>query len=657
MKNILLLLGLLSVALLNSCKEEITSYSRINYANSINYGFLPSEPLQRATPMSDLGAWQGIALPQADNPLIGVTGPYLLGEFCWIATSINQLKLEGLPADRQWDYFRPIAYPGLMVIEAGNARIGIRSETVFSSSRTYISKVQITNKSREDLQISPYWQGNIFSPFEFEIQPGGIRVKTPKGLVAVHFDTPEIYDFSLDQDTLYRAGYKQALTLKSGQTHQLVSSVTYMPYHEPLQPEITNIQQALAEPQRVLEENQLRWDTYLNALLRADLPDYDHVAVKSLQTLITNWKTPTGDLRHQGLVPSMAVSYFYGFWAWDSWKHAVAVVAFDAQLAKDQIRTMFDYQDEMGMVADCVFPDPKENNWRDTKPPLAVWAVYEIYKATGDLAFVQELLPKLEAYHHWWYQYRDFDQNAWCEWGSTDGSRIAAKWESGMDNAVRFDEAQMVMTTPYAFSMDQESVDLNAYLVYEKELLARLLECVGDTEQAKAYRKQAGEIKDLFDSVFYNPEQGYYFDVKAGSQQQILVAGPEGWTPLWCELASQEVASQVIQIMLDPQRFNTYIPLPTLDASHPKFAYDGYWRGSIWLDQVYFGISALRKYGKAQEADALTYKVFDHLQGLKGDLPIYENYDAQTGEPLRAPNFSWSAAHLLMLYQELTPSN
>ena len=56
-------------------------------------------------------------------------------------------------------------------------------------------------------------------------------------------------------------------------------------------------------------------------------------------------------------------------------------------------------------------------NWneRNSKPPLAAWAVWEIYQATGDKAFLLEMLPKLIAYHQWWYH----NQNGLVEYGAT----------------------------------------------------------------------------------------------------------------------------------------------------------------------------------------------------------------------------------------------
>ena len=48
-----------------------------------------------------------------------------------------------------------------------------------------------------------------------------------------------------------------------------------------------------------------------------------------------------------------------------------------------------------------------------------------------------------------------------------------------------------------------------------------------------------------------------------------------------------------------------------------------------------------------------TRQVFDRLNGLTGDAPIHENYDTFTGKLLQASHFSWSAAHLLLLYKAM----
>ena len=51
------------------------------------------------------------------------------------------------------------------------------------------------------------------------------------------------------------------------------------------------------------------------------------------------------------------------------------------------------------MVIDCIYTNKRENNTRDSKPPLAAWAVSEIYRATADVEFVKEIYPKLLKYY------------------------------------------------------------------------------------------------------------------------------------------------------------------------------------------------------------------------------------------------------------------
>ncbi|MEO8568268.1 MAG: hypothetical protein ABI419_04010 [Ginsengibacter sp.] len=42
-------------------------------------------------------------------------------------------------------------------------------------------------------------------------------------------------------------------------------------------------------------------------------------------------------------------------------------------------------------------------------------------------------------------------------------------------------------------------------------------------------------------------------------------------------------------------------------------------------------------------------KLWQNAEGMMNDLPLYENYHPLTGEGLNAINFSWTAAHILMI--------
>lgn len=373
------------------------------------------------------------------------------------------------------------------------------------------------------------------------------------------------------------------------------------------------------------------------------------LAKKCLFTLLNNRQGVEGGFKHEGIFPSY--KDFQGFWAWDTWKQSYALAELAPELAKNSIRAMFDYQDADGMVPDCIFSDTSENNFRDTKPPLAAWAVLEIVTKNEDSAFAREMFASLLHYHRWWYTHRDHDRNGLCEYGSVDGTIQAAKWESGWDNAVRFDSTRMVKNNEHAWSMNQESADLNSYLVIEKRSLAKLAKIIGDTSLVSVLDNEADDLAALIRHYMWDEKVGFFFDIELETKKPIRVLEPNGWIPLWAGIAGKEQALKVRNHIMNSAEFNTFVPFPTVAACHPAFnPLKGYWRGPVWIDQAWFAIDGLWKYNFISEADFMTLKLLRNCEGiLDPKTPIRENYHPLSGKGLNAENFSWSAAHLLLM--------
>jgi len=219
---------------------------------------------------------------------------------------------------------------------------------------------------------------------------------------------------------------------------------------------------------------------------------------------------------------------------------------------------------------------------------------------------------------------RDNNGDGLCEYGSTDGTVIAGKWESGMDNAVRFDESEIIENSEEAYSLNQESVDLNSYLYAEKLYLAKIAGKLGLNSDKMKFKTEALVLKERIQNDFFDLETGWFYDLKIDDKSFIKVKGCEGWIPLWAEIATKEQAEKVKTIMMDEKEFNTKVPLQTLTADHPKFKPEGgYWRGP---------------------------KLISNAEGvLEPGYSIRENYNPVTGKGLETQNFSWSAAHYLLL--------
>jgi putative isomerase len=664
--------ALASALFLLNCAEPPASsvWTPEDFPNVLDLRGLPDSARDlTAFAFSDLGAWHMFGLPDPAEPSKpgSFPGPLLLTDGgVWLSPSFigAEVRIGGEVVASAWDpeVASPANFlPGLLRQELVFGPLKVRVELAFSSPYSSIIRAEFRNPGALPVEVALGWEvGPFFLDAEIREDEGGVTVELAESGTRVMVNPlGEVGEVLVREEALAGFRIREApLTLAPG------GYVTRYAIVSVLSPDQIRLVPSEGDggeldPDGFFRDARDRWTGYLGAVLgekreSGQLPStQERVAVKAVETLVSNWRAHREHLFHDGLFPSYAYRGFHGIWSWDSWKHARALALFAPELAKDQMRVMLDFQNAAGMIPDVIYADSSENNWRDTKPPLAAWAVHGIFEATADTSFVEEVLPALLRYHAWWYRDRDHDGNGLCEYGSTDGTRIAAAWESGMDNAVRFDDAVMVQNGPSAWSLSQESVDLNAYLFAEKEYLAELSEVVGMVAEAGALREEAESLKKLIRETFFHEASGFFYDVDLDTKEPIVVEGPEGWIPLWAGAATPGQAADVSRVMMDPGKFSGTVPLPTLTMAHPEFdPSNGYWRGPVWLDQAYFGIEGLRRYGFEDEAREMTRRIVESAEGLAGDGPIFENYHPVTGEGLNAAHFSWSAAHLLMLFGE-----
>ncbi|WP_019026396.1 alpha-glucosidase [Colwellia piezophila] len=768
---------------------------------------------QRFNPLFDLGAWHGFLLPEQDNNYAAFTGPMVIAEeySLFIAEKLEQLTLTDLSKNQNLDFSHAkiirMAKPGQLQQNFVFKQLTLELSLHFISSRTAIIETKITNHSNEKLALTLTWQGQLLSQWDDKKTVKQALPQWQRSLTAnengltFHFSevrntwnimTSKSAQYQISRSLATKTTIKQeqhsyqstaTINIAKNSSTSIFSTQSYFHNQTEADDEQVFIKAALEKPQRKILASKQRWQQYLDKAMDVGKnngkrsPAQDKVAIKAVETLNGNWRSPAGNLTHAGVTPSVTARWFNGIWAWDSWKHAYAMAHFNADIAKENIRAMFAYQiqandalrpQDEGMIIDAIFYNKDQarggdgGNWneRNTKPPLASWAVWEIYKATQDVSFIEEMLPKLQRYHQWWYRNRDHNQNGLVEYGATKhrfhnnaqgdisfkvryltqpnspaidlkachsadedwyscsgislyqniiassdyddidiGAQHGSAWESGMDNAARFGFINAEQLADYAkqnyqgdvnkarkdwqvmfyqntnnagdllgFSINQESVELNTYLAHEKTLLANMAELLQQEKLAASYRQAAKVLAKRINQCFFDEESGFYYDRsftatsmksdkidKNGCIGTLLTArgrGPEGWSPLWAKIADVDKAERVKNVMLKSNEFNTTIPLGTAALTNPAYDADIYWRGRVWLDQVYFGLIALDNYGYHQEAKNLAEKLFNNAEGLSENGAIRENYNPETGAVQGATNFSWSAAHLLMLYRE-----
>lgn len=618
---------------------------------------------------SDLGDWHGYGFNNPSNQMLtgGFRGPAFAGErslkLQWLSDCFEKMTLtettgKGTKALPYTETVVNEYLPGMLrqQLKAGDIQAQLREIAV--SDRSTMIEYKITNQGHTERTIGALLNGKAtYKDAQCDFLSDhslSVGVSGNKHYFVVSF--PENSSLTPKDNNAYEATI-ESCKLSPGKSYIFYTFTTYCPAAS--QQEAIAVHQNLKvkSAKKYLKQNQERWEGYLNSILEHPTAYLQsernrNWAVKALMTLHTNWRSAAGDLKHAGVQP--ATGHFDAFWAWDSWEHAAALSVFNPELAKDQMRTMFDFQTPEGMIIDLVSLYQKDNNKACSKPPIAGWATYMVYQRTKDKAFIKEMLPKLLKYHEWRYKYRDHDQNGLCEYGGIKGQVYMGQWESGMDVAVKFHGVKMLKNAEGAYSFDQESIELNSYLCAEKFYLSYMLEEIGRKDEAACLREEGEKLKKTIQDNFFDEETGFFYDRKLGTGKLVKVIDISGWIPLFTQVATPEQAAAVKKNMLDPELFGTYFPFSSLNHKHPLYQPDkGYFRGQTWMNYTYFGIRGWKNYGFVEDAEKYTWLLPDRLKGLaEPGYPIRENWNSATGEGMTAMHFGWSSAFSILLLSE-----
>jgi putative isomerase len=645
------------------CNAQSTFPNLEASKNSLNYKGNPKNATDRKSlAFSDKGAWFAFGFLESSDIKAGFSGPFLMTEQngVWLSSSFVSLHLKDENQEEAINWKTTLvnqnSYNSHLEQQFKSKKLEVKQQLVFSSGHSALQKTTITNRSTKAITLFPSFDSKVFLD-NVQLSKEGQTLK----IVSTKSKAIGYIQFLNSNATIEitKEGYTvqiEKLTLKPNETKEILVSQTFIFPQYDWKKEKGNLEKT--EFNTLLKNTKKEKENQLTQLIAKKKPiykgaEYSVFLAKLILTLQNNTRIAAEGLKHEGVFPSYNYEWFHGFWAWDSWKHAAAVVNYNPELAKNQMRALFDYQEPNGFIPDCIYRNNliEENNYRNTKSPLAAWAIWKIYEKTKDVNFLKEFYPKLKSYHSWWYKERDHDQDGLCEFGSTDGTLIAGKWESGMDNAVRFDNTKILKNGDHAYSLDQESVDLNSFLYAEKNYLKKMAQVLKLASEVKEWETANATLKTKIQNQFWDATTGWFYDTTIDGKSFVKDMGCEGFLPLWAEVATAEQAKSIKVNLLNPYTFNTFVPLPTLAANHPKFNPEGgYWRGPIWLDQSYFGINGLEKYGYTKEANQLAHKLIHNPDGaLEKEKAIRENYNPITGKGLEAYNFSWSAAHYLML--------
>ncbi|WP_170435750.1 amylo-alpha-1,6-glucosidase [Ruegeria arenilitoris] len=393
-------------------------------------------------------------------------------------------------------------------------------------------------------------------------------------------------------------------------------------------------------------------------------------------------------------------------WNWDSALSALGFSHFDEARAWREIETLFRHQWDDGMVPHIIFHEmndgyfPGPDVWATgravptsgiTQPAVAGFAVRRIHARAKNRALAdaqaRALLPKIHAWHQWFYTNRDPQ--------GTGLVAIIHPWESGRDNSVDWDAALARVPTegvapfqrrdvahanPAHRPTDEEYrryiwlvqhfrglgwdnsklhdaspfrvVDpgFNAILIRSCLDLAALADDLGEAEIASASRAFAQAGIAAMDAL-WSETRGQYlcFDRATGA----LIDSPSigGLLAAFCPIP--EHRAQAIAQRLDAIGAAVPYLVPSHDPAAPEFDGLRYWRGPVWLIVNYMIADGLKRAGQTR----IVRRIVDDSLRLIEQSGFAEYYDPVTAEPCGGSSFTWTAAMVIeILNAETTPA-
>lgn len=355
-------------------------------------------------------------------------------------------------------------------------------------------------------------------------------------------------------------------------------------------------------------------------------------------------------------------------WLWDSCFHAMVYRHFDPEMAKAELRALLVHQDAAGPDAGMI---PHMGYFRHngtalwgrpdastiTQPPLVAEAVLALYETTGELAYVQEVLPALVRYYDWFARRRDPDGDGLVS--------LIHPWEGGCDSSPRWDHyagvdprddeglkrwrhglvAQLNLHGHDVSAMEKdglfavEAVDFNAIYAANLDALAALLAAAGDPSKARTYRERAERTRLAINAKMWDQAAGFYWDLAGEAEEPIRCLTPAGLITLYGRVPDRARAERLVAHLTDPAEFWTAYPVPSVALSLPTYRPNAYWRGNVWPSVNWLVIRGLERYGYRAIAEEMVSR-FIRLVESQG---FREYFHPETGEGYGPHRQSWTA--------------
>jgi len=359
--------------------------------------------------------------------------------------------------------------------------------------------------------------------------------------------------------------------------------------------------------------------------------------------------------------------------AWDSFFNALEVAVESPDIAADVVRAVLETQ----------YPNGNIPNWRSrfggtpdrSQPPVGAYVVLKLFQRTGDMDLLNFAYPLLKKWHAFWkakkpngQARRDGNGDGLLEWGSdkdlvSDKSPAwevnaageqRARWESGQDDLPNWDD---VPFSAESGTLTMNCLDLNSLYALDAWSLSQIADILDKPQDNESYLGEYERIKELINTILWNPREGFYFDRHWDGRFSTRKAA-SNFIPLLARIPDERRAQLMVRHLLNTKEFWGDYVIPTISRDDPAFndpknPERQYWRGTIWPPTNYLVYQGLKAYGLDAVASEFARKSAQLFMRSWTNLQLCpENFHPLKGEAGGQRYQSWGPLFALIALEE-----
>jgi glycogen debranching enzyme len=412
----------------------------------------------------------------------------------------------------------------------------------------------------------------------------------------------------------------------------------YVPGTDGEIPRVIGEQQSLLK----LEESEREWFVGTPEV-NSDWDDFNRMfarGLKDLRMLLTD----LGD----GPFPVAGLPIYAVPFGRDSLIAALQALPVRPEVAKGTLRILAKYQGK------------KEDAWRDEEPgkilheirfgelarsgqipftpyygsidstPLFLILIAEVYRWTGDLDFVREMVPHAIEALNWIDRYGDPAGTGYVSYAMRSSKGIRNQgWKDSEDSVVHRDGR--LAEAPIALS------EVQGYVYMAKKAWSDLFRLLGDGERSERLNREAELLRERFARDFWMEDEQFVALALDGEGKQAGTVTSNPGHCLMTGILPPEQAERVARRLLEPDLFSGW-GVRTKSSACKSYDPDSYHNGSVWPHDNALILLGLKRLGFYREAERIIRGLVEASVYFQHRLPeLFSGHERGEGGPLPYP--------------------